>query len=59
MIMIKVKTILGNDGIAPNEKKNNKNNTMIIIVKCRRMLKVSKIVKNKCFHIILYIHSFV
>ena len=48
---------LGNDDIAPNEKKNNKNSTMIIIVKCRRMLEASKIAKNKCFHIMPYIHS--
>ena len=48
---------LDNDSNVNNEIYNNKNNTMTIIVKKQNMLKINKIIKSVCFHVILFIRS--
>ena len=48
---------LGNDINANNEIQHNINSTMMILVKNGRMLKINKIAKSVCFHVIPYIHS--
>ena len=48
---------LGNDNNANKEIQKNKKNTMMIILKKRKMLEINKFVKSVCFHVIPYIHS--
>ena len=42
---------LSNNENANNKMENNENNTMIIIVKNGRILKINNIVKSVCFHV--------
>ena len=46
----------GNDNYANDEIENNKNNTLIVIGKNQRMLKINKIVKSVCFYVIPNMH---